>query len=164
MIESGEVRMIFRLTKPQRDALLLASTKDGCPNTHPRVMLRLEENRLVVSHTYLPRTSKSWITKGGELALRAKPRNSVWWPSLPDLENSHSVRKLVVCKGCDRPGLDLPKLEGLSMHATCIVMHHGWQVLATLPHAELNKMVAQDFGHLGLTIVDLQEVLGWKAP
>jgi hypothetical protein len=158
------VKVIFKLTKQQHTALLLAATKGGCPNTHQRVLLRLEENRLVVTHVYEAGTSRSWITKGGELALRAKPRNSVWWPSLPDLENSHMVRKLVKCKGCNTLDLNLPKIEGVSMHAACIVMHHGWQALADLPNAELNKMMVQDFGHLGLTIVDLQEVLGWKPP
>ena len=153
--------VIFKLTKQQRAALLLTTTKEGCPQgvgAHRRMMLHLDDNRLIIWGV-----RSCFITMSGEMALRAQPRNSVWWPTLPDLENSHAVRKLMVCKGCGSLNLNLPITEFGPMHAACVVMHHGWQALVNLPHAELNKMTVQDFGHLGLTIVDLQEVLGWKA-
>ncbi len=68
-------------------------------------------------------------------------------PPEPTLETAHDVRRLKECTHCHHVGTHLlvvNKTARRFAHAYCIVEAEGWQVLASLPEKETNKVAVSD--------------------
>lgn len=147
--------MIVRLTKAQRAAL--EEARDHVIFRPYGSKPHQLANRLIGSG--LLRWGERggyFLTDGGRLALKAKPADRAWWHQLPELENSHTIRKCHKCVGCGQLGLRLPQSEHGRIHGSCLVEKFGWQALAELPAKEWDEMCANDFIFLGLTLEDTE--------